>query len=119
VGPSQRLGGTLADPLGTADDPSVCLALVLSAIHAFIIPGADSVWRTVCAPQEHPKPRKTRAIRDFWSETLGVFGVITRLHQAAGHSDIRESQGCLHVPPAREAEDAPRLDAYLTQEGSH
>jgi integrase len=38
---------------------------------------------------------------------------IGRLHQAAGHSDIRQSQRYLHVPPDRDAEDAARLDAYL------
>ncbi len=38
---------------------------------------------------------------------------IGRLHQAAGHSDIRQSQRYLHVPPGRDAEDAARLDAYL------
>lgn len=38
---------------------------------------------------------------------------VGRLHQAAGHSDIRQSQRYLHVPPDRDAEDAARLDAYL------
>jgi integrase len=38
---------------------------------------------------------------------------IGRLHQAAGHSDIRQSQRYLHVPPDRDAEDAARLDTYL------
>lgn len=38
---------------------------------------------------------------------------IGRLHQAAGHSDIRQSARYLHVPPGRDAEDAARLDAYL------
>ncbi|MGO9976857.1 MAG: hypothetical protein ACLP01_29465 [Solirubrobacteraceae bacterium] len=38
---------------------------------------------------------------------------IGRLHQAAGHSDIRQSQRYLQVPPDRDAEDAGRLDAYL------
>ena len=38
---------------------------------------------------------------------------IGRLHQAAGHSDIRQSQRYLHVPPDRDVEDAARLDAYL------
>jgi Phage integrase family len=38
---------------------------------------------------------------------------IGRLHQASGHSDIRQTQRYLHVPPDRDAEDAARLDAYL------
>jgi hypothetical protein len=65
-----------------------------------------------------------------------------RLHQAAGHSDTRQSQRYRHVlriarpkRPARsgriatpkrrairrdrEADDAARLDAYLVQRGSH
>jgi len=39
---------------------------------------------------------------------------IGRLHHAAGHSDIRQSQRYLHVPPDRDAEDARKLDAYLS-----
>jgi integrase len=38
---------------------------------------------------------------------------VGRLHQASGHSDIRQTQRYLHVPPDRDAEDAARLDAYL------
>ena len=38
---------------------------------------------------------------------------IGRLHRAAGHSDIRQSQRYLHVSPDRDAKDAARLDAYL------
>jgi integrase len=38
---------------------------------------------------------------------------VGRLHQASGHSDIRQTQRYLHVPPGRDAEDAARLDAYL------
>lgn len=38
---------------------------------------------------------------------------VGRLHQASGHSDIRQTQRYLHVPPNRDAEDAARLDAYL------
>jgi len=38
---------------------------------------------------------------------------VGRLREAAGHSDIRQSQRYLHVPPDRDAEDAARLDAYL------
>jgi integrase len=41
---------------------------------------------------------------------------VGRLHQAAGHSDIRQSQRYLHVPPDRDAEDAAKLDAYLAAE---
>lgn len=41
---------------------------------------------------------------------------IGRLHQASGHSDIRQTQRYLHVPPDRDAEDAARLDAYLQGE---
>ena len=41
---------------------------------------------------------------------------IGRLHQAAGHSDIRQSQRYLHVPPGRDAEDAARLDADLGED---
>ena len=39
---------------------------------------------------------------------------VGRLHQASGHSDIRQTQRYLHVPPDRDAEDAARLDAYLS-----
>ena len=38
---------------------------------------------------------------------------VGRLHQASGHSDIRQTQRYLHVPPDRDAEDAARLDVYL------
>jgi integrase len=38
---------------------------------------------------------------------------IGRLHQAAGHSTIAQSQRYLHVPPDRIAEDAAKLDAYF------
>ena len=38
---------------------------------------------------------------------------IGRLHQAAGHATIAQSQRYLHVPPDRIAEDAAKLDAYF------
>jgi integrase len=38
---------------------------------------------------------------------------VGRLHQASGHSDIRQTQRYLHVPPDRDAEDAAKLDHYL------
>jgi hypothetical protein len=37
AGLPQRLGRTLADRLGAADDPPIELALILGALHAFIM----------------------------------------------------------------------------------
>ena len=42
---------------------------------------------------------------------------IGRLHQAAGHATIAQSQRYLHVPPDRIAEDAAKLDAYFGGQG--
>ena len=59
-------------------------------------------------------PPRFHDLRHPCLSLLAAQGVPARVAmEIAGHSDIRQTQRYLHVPPGRDAEDAARLDAYL------
>jgi hypothetical protein len=100
--PSQRLGGALANPFGSANDLPVTLALVLGTFHAPIIASWPQAYELMASARTHamkPPFELVGSLPEEWAQDLRAYANVLVRHPWGGAPLKRLVVGDINAVP--------------------